>query len=218
MEHPLLNSLIAAPPGLLLAQQAAIKATGRGASDPNYYDQEVFLAVHPWERSLVPVVEMMQAQSANHPLTSGSDVGYKHATINQHRLGVGEPLRVKQGRKVLMYLLNASATENVVLALPGHTFRIIAMDGNPVPNPQKNRSRLACGRRTCRRNRRDEVARRLGAWLNTGEESPDGPPHCGGVRRPEWSAMLEGSAGCDLGLYPVRQQHTCAHARSASCN
>jgi FtsP/CotA-like multicopper oxidase with cupredoxin domain len=33
-------------------------------------------------------------------------------------------------------LLNASATENVVLALPGHTFKIIAMDGNPVPNPR----------------------------------------------------------------------------------
>jgi FtsP/CotA-like multicopper oxidase with cupredoxin domain len=36
---------------------------------------------------------------------------------------------------VLMHLLNASATENVLLALPGHTFKVIAMDGNPVPNP-----------------------------------------------------------------------------------
>ena len=35
-----------------------------------------------------------------------------------------------------MRLLNASATENVVLALPGHRFTIIAMDGNPVPNPR----------------------------------------------------------------------------------
>ena len=108
-----------------------------GATDPNHYDQEAFLAVHHWEPSFVPMVETMQAQSANHPLTSGSDVGYKYATINQHRLGAGEPLRVKQGQKVLMRLLNASATENVVLALPGHTFRIIAMDGNPVPNPKE---------------------------------------------------------------------------------
>jgi FtsP/CotA-like multicopper oxidase with cupredoxin domain len=50
-------------------------------------------------------------------------------------LGAGEPVRVKQGERVLFRLLNASATENVVLALPGHTFRVIAMDGNPVPNP-----------------------------------------------------------------------------------
>ena len=108
-----------------------------GASDPNHYDQEVFLAVHHWGPSFVPMVETMQAQSANHPMTSGSDVGYQYATINQHRLGAGEPIRVKQGQRVLMRLLNASATENVVLALPGHTFRIIAMDGNPVPNPKE---------------------------------------------------------------------------------
>jgi FtsP/CotA-like multicopper oxidase with cupredoxin domain len=38
---------------------------------------------------------------------------------------------------VLLRMLNASATENVVLALPGHTFRIIAMDGNPVPHPRE---------------------------------------------------------------------------------
>ena len=50
-------------------------------------------------------------------------------------LGAGEPIRVKKGERVLMRLLNASATENVVLALPGHRFHVIAMDGNPVPNP-----------------------------------------------------------------------------------
>jgi FtsP/CotA-like multicopper oxidase with cupredoxin domain len=108
-----------------------------GAPDPGHYDQEVFLAIHHWEPSFVPMVETMQAMSANHPNTPGSDVGYKYATINQHRLGAGEPLRVKQGQKILMRLLNASATENVVLALPGHTFRILAMDGNPVPNPKE---------------------------------------------------------------------------------
>jgi FtsP/CotA-like multicopper oxidase with cupredoxin domain len=70
------------------------------------------------------------------PLTTGSDVGYKYATIQGHMLGAGEPIRVKQGQRVLMRLLNASATENVVLALPGHRFTIIAMDGNPVPNPR----------------------------------------------------------------------------------
>ena len=35
-----------------------------------------------------------------------------------------------------MHLLNASATENTVLALPGHTFKVVAMDGNPVPHPR----------------------------------------------------------------------------------
>lgn len=107
-----------------------------GKGQPGHYDQEINLAIHHWEPSFVPMVETMREHSSNAPLTSGSDVGYKYATINAHMLGAGEPIRVKQGQRVLMRLLNASATENVVLALPGHTFKVIAMDGNPVPNPK----------------------------------------------------------------------------------
>jgi FtsP/CotA-like multicopper oxidase with cupredoxin domain len=107
-----------------------------GKNAPGAYDQEFNLAIHHWEPAFVPMVDTMRKQSANMPLTTGSDVGYKYATINAHMLGAGEPLRVKQGQRVLLRLLNASATENVVLALPGHTFKIIAMDGNPVPNPK----------------------------------------------------------------------------------
>jgi len=106
-----------------------------GKDDPGHYDQEIFLAIHHWEGSFVPMVETMRNESSNMPLTTGSDVGYKYATVNQHMLGAGEPIRVKQGQRVLVRLLNASGTENVVLALPGHTFKVIAMDGNPVPNP-----------------------------------------------------------------------------------
>ncbi|WP_446742039.1 multicopper oxidase family protein [Silvibacterium acidisoli] len=107
-----------------------------GRDEPGHYDQEINLALHQWEPSFVPMVENMREMSANSPLTSGSDVGYKYATINGHMLGAGEPIRVKKGQRVLMRLLNASATENAVLAFPGHTFKVIAMDGNPVPNPQ----------------------------------------------------------------------------------
>jgi FtsP/CotA-like multicopper oxidase with cupredoxin domain len=107
-----------------------------GKDQPARYDQEVNLAIHHWEPSFVPMVQTMREQSSNMPLTTGSDVGYRYATINAHMLGAGEPIRVKQGQHVLMRLLNASATENVVLALPGHSFKIIAMDGNAVPNPK----------------------------------------------------------------------------------
>ena len=50
-------------------------------------------------------------------------------------LGHGEPIRVKQGERVLFHVLNASATEIRSLALPGHVFRVVALDGNPVPTP-----------------------------------------------------------------------------------
>jgi FtsP/CotA-like multicopper oxidase with cupredoxin domain len=47
----------------------------------------------------------------------------------------GEPIRVKQGERVLLHILNGSATEIRSLALPGHSFQAVALDGNPVPNP-----------------------------------------------------------------------------------
>ncbi len=99
------------------------------------WDEEVNLTIHHWEPRFVPMVNMLRMQSANKPQVSGSDVGYKYATVNGHMLGSGEPVRVRRGQRVLLRLLNASGTENVVLALPGHSFQIIAMDGNPVPKP-----------------------------------------------------------------------------------
>jgi FtsP/CotA-like multicopper oxidase with cupredoxin domain len=107
-----------------------------GASDPGRHDAEIKLAIHHWGPHFVPMVETMRAESQNVPQTSGSDVGYKWATMNAHMLGFGEPLRVRAGQRVLFRLLNASATENVILSLPGHRFQVVAMDGNPVPRPK----------------------------------------------------------------------------------
>ena len=65
----------------------------------------------------------------------GYEVGYGSFTINGRMLGHGEPIRVKQGERVLFHILNGSATEIRSLALPGHSFQVVALDGNPVPNP-----------------------------------------------------------------------------------
>jgi FtsP/CotA-like multicopper oxidase with cupredoxin domain len=43
---------------------------------------------------------------------------------------------VRHGQRVLFRLLNASATENVTLALAGHRMTVVALDGNPVPTLQ----------------------------------------------------------------------------------
>ncbi len=67
----------------------------------------------------------------------GYEVGYGSFTINGRMLGHGEPMRVKQGERVLFHVLNGSATEIRSLALPGHVFQVVALDGNPVPNPAK---------------------------------------------------------------------------------
>jgi FtsP/CotA-like multicopper oxidase with cupredoxin domain len=62
-------------------------------------------------------------------------VEYGDMTINGRSLSYGEPIRVKTGDRLLLHMLNASATEILSLALPQHTFEIVALDGNPVPRP-----------------------------------------------------------------------------------
>ena len=75
---------------------------------------------------------------------------YAVATINGKAMGSGEPLRVKQGQRVLLHVLNSSPTEVHWIALAGHTFQVLALDGNPVPNPQAAAMlRLAPAERVC---------------------------------------------------------------------
>ena len=96
------------------------------ARHPGDYDQEVCIAAHHWEPSLANMG----------PPDNGWEIAYRSATFNGKMLGAGEPLRVRAGQRLLFRLLNASATDEIRLALPGHRFTVIAMDGNPVPRPQ----------------------------------------------------------------------------------
>jgi FtsP/CotA-like multicopper oxidase with cupredoxin domain len=43
---------------------------------------------------------------------------------------------VREGQRLLIHFLNASAIENRRIALAGHKMKVIALDGNPVPTPQ----------------------------------------------------------------------------------
>jgi FtsP/CotA-like multicopper oxidase with cupredoxin domain len=64
-------------------------------------------------------------------MPKGYEVSYQLFSINGRMLGHGEPIRVKPGERVLFHVLNGSATESRSLALPGHTFRVVSLDGNP---------------------------------------------------------------------------------------
>jgi FtsP/CotA-like multicopper oxidase with cupredoxin domain len=46
-------------------------------------------------------------------------------------------MRINSGERVLLHVLNASATEPCSLALPGHSLLVTALDGNPVPSPAR---------------------------------------------------------------------------------
>ncbi|HMJ61841.1 MAG TPA: multicopper oxidase domain-containing protein [Bryobacteraceae bacterium] len=123
--------------------------------NPGRYDREVFLVLKEFEPTLSRGGDMPQdflspsttdkvlketgessmKASLAKGMPHGYEVGYKFFTINGRILGHGEPIRVKRGERVLFHILNGSATEIRSLALPGHTFEVIALDGNPVPNP-----------------------------------------------------------------------------------
>ena len=114
-------------------------------SNPGQYDQEFFLATHEWEPFFTtaemdeepdPEQQARMAAQKKDEKPNGWEIGYQRFTINGKCLGHGEPLRIKEGQRVLFHFLNASATENIRLALPGHVFQVTALDGNPVPHPQ----------------------------------------------------------------------------------
>jgi FtsP/CotA-like multicopper oxidase with cupredoxin domain len=118
--------------------------------DPGAYDREVFLVLKEFSPAFsrggdmamealagAPVAALQAmgkaADAAAKEKTKGFEVGYDLFGINGRMLGHGEPIRVRQGERVLFHVLNASAGEIRSLALPGHSFRIMALDGNPVP-------------------------------------------------------------------------------------
>jgi FtsP/CotA-like multicopper oxidase with cupredoxin domain len=121
-------------------------------SNPGAYDREVFLVMKEFAPAFsrggdmamealvgaeVPTLKKMggDADAQAKTRAKGFEVGYDLFSINGRMLGHGDPVRVKQGERVLFHVLNASATEIRSLALPGHSFKVIALDGNPVPTP-----------------------------------------------------------------------------------
>ena len=117
------------------------------------YDREVFLTLKEFQPTFsrggdmdmdflspsatVPALkasgESRMKASLAKGMPHGYEVGYDSYTINGRMLGHGEPVKVKRGERVLFHILNGSAGEIRSLALPGHSFLVVAMDGNPLP-------------------------------------------------------------------------------------
>ncbi|MGH8041319.1 MAG: multicopper oxidase family protein [Rudaea sp.] len=120
--------------------------------EPGAYDREVFLTLKEFQPYLnrmdddmpfmAPAdmdIELVSIAANADPdagaVPPGYELAYESFAINGKMLGQGEPIKVGRGERVLLHIVNASATENRSLALPGHTFKVIALDGNPVPHP-----------------------------------------------------------------------------------
>ncbi len=116
-----------------------------GANNPGNYDQEHYLALRDWEPyftnqamdtdDLDPVGAQPERPTVLDSRPQGIEVNADVYSINDKALGAGDPIRVKSGDRVMFHFLNASAIEIRHLALPGHKFNVVALDGNPVPTP-----------------------------------------------------------------------------------
>jgi len=122
--------------------------------NPGAYDQEIFLTLKEFQPTfahggdmpsdflageqdpdLKSKGESAMSASLGRGDPRGYEVSYAAFAINGRMLGHGDPIRVQAGQRVLLHVLNGSATESRSLALPGHTFTVVALDGNPVSNP-----------------------------------------------------------------------------------
>jgi FtsP/CotA-like multicopper oxidase with cupredoxin domain len=110
------------------------------------WDREFVITSHEWLPALVDSAVEDRSLEAMHHLRldqddeagqdipdSGWNIVYRAATINGRVLGAGEPLRVRQGERVMLRVINASATEPLQLSLPAHRFLVLTLDGYPVP-------------------------------------------------------------------------------------
>jgi FtsP/CotA-like multicopper oxidase with cupredoxin domain len=119
-----------------------------------HYEREVFIVLKEFDPyfmrggdmaidflagQTIPELKAMQekAEQMAPGTPKGFEVGYKIFTVNGRQLGHGKPIDVKYGEHILFHILNGSATEIRSLALPGHRFKVIELDGNPVPNPKE---------------------------------------------------------------------------------
>jgi FtsP/CotA-like multicopper oxidase with cupredoxin domain len=181
------------------------------AHDPGAYDREVFLTLKEFDPAFSRGGDMpmdflspaepdralrdrgesaMQASLAG-GAPHGYEVGYGAFSINGRMLGHGEPIRVKTGERVLLHIVNGSATEIRSLALPGHTFNVVALDGNPLASPV-DVPVLWLG--TAERISAVVEMRRPGAWIlgDTGEDRGNGMgivvEYAGATGKPAWTA------------------------------
>lgn len=96
------------------------------------YDREYVYMLDEWE---------INPDGSNGALTHVGEQGehvheqhnYNIFTINGRVFPDTEPLMVKEGERILIRLINAGTQEIHPMHTHGHSFKVVAIDGNPVP-------------------------------------------------------------------------------------
>ncbi len=97
------------------------------------YDREYTLVLGEWDLELTPDVASGKAERGPRDRTlRGGELGSDLFLINGHMHGAVPPIKVAEGERVLLRLVHAGHLPHP-FHIHGHSFKIVATDGNPIP-------------------------------------------------------------------------------------
>jgi len=102
-------------------------------SRPYTYDRDITLILGEWDAELTPdVAAGLKHRGAGDEMMRGGELGADMFLLNGKVHGAVPPLQIRKGERMLIRLINAGHMVHPI-HIHGHSFRIVATDGNPVP-------------------------------------------------------------------------------------
>ena len=97
------------------------------------YDREYTMLLAEWDLELTPGVAAGTAERGPGDRTlRGGELGADLFLVNGRMHGAIEPIRLAEGERVLVRLIHTGAIPHPI-HVHGHSFKLVATDGNPVP-------------------------------------------------------------------------------------
>jgi plastocyanin len=97
------------------------------------YDREYTLVLGEWDMELTPgVAAGTEPRGPRDQTLRGGELGADMFLINGKMHGYVDPIRIAEGERILVRLINAGHMAHPIHT-HGHSFTIVATDGNPIP-------------------------------------------------------------------------------------
>jgi plastocyanin len=97
------------------------------------YDQEYTYMLSEWDMEMTPDVATGKApRGPRDSQLRGGELGTDLFLMNGHTHEAINPIKVKEGQRILIRLMNMGSLAHPI-HIHGHSFKIVATDGNPVP-------------------------------------------------------------------------------------
>ncbi len=105
----------------------------REPARPYSYDREYTLLLSEWDSELTPDVAAGRVpRGPKDQMLRGGELGADMFLVNGHTHGAIPPIVISEGDRVLLRMINAGHHAHPV-HIHGHSFKIVATDGNPIP-------------------------------------------------------------------------------------